>query len=45
MTFYAFRAPASSPTLRVDPRPPFPLIWSPRHSGTYLLAAGFGGAP
>ena len=24
---------ASSPPLRVDPRPPYPLIWSPRHSG------------
>ena len=32
----------SSP--RSDPHAPFPLIWSPRHAGTYLLVAGIEGA-
>ncbi len=45
MTLYTLRTPTSSPTRRIDPRPPFPLIWSPRHSGLYLLIAGLGGAP
>ena len=45
MNIYATATLKSSPTLRVDPRPPYPLIWCPKHRGTYLLAAGLGGAP
>ena len=41
---HIFKSHASSATPALLPRPPFPLIWSPRFAGTYLLVAGLGGA-
>jgi hypothetical protein len=38
--------PSARNSSRVDrPRSPYPLIWCPRHRGTYLVITGLGGAP